>query len=214
VLAGIDRPFRCLSLTAARAQTPIPDVTPGSTQQDTTTQNCANGDVSACQSLTPSTSTSTTTTNGLSGGGAGSSLAFPSMTPGAPNAPMSVYRDDADGGDRTAGLRQRTPVSIKPQPLTEFQMLVAGSIGRIVPVYGADLFANVPDTFAPVQRLPVTPDYVIGPGDELLIRTWGQVTQNLHLTGDRSGSVYIPGGRVSRCRPAVQAIAGIPEGAI
>ena len=71
-------------------------------------------------------------------------------------------------------------------------MLVAGSIGRIVPVYGTDLFANVPDTFAPVQRLPVTPDYVIGPGDELLIRTWGQVSQNLHLTVDRSGSVYIP----------------------
>lgn len=71
-------------------------------------------------------------------------------------------------------------------------MLVAGSIGRIVPVYGRDLFANVPDTFAPVQRLPVTPDYVIGPGDELLIRTWGQVTQNLHLTVDRSGSVFIP----------------------
>ena len=81
---------------------------------------------------------------------------------------------------------------VKPQPLTEFQMLVAGAIGHIVPVYGADLFANVPDTFAPVQRLPVTPDYVIGPGDELLIRTWGQVTQNLHLTVDRSGSVYIP----------------------
>lgn len=71
-------------------------------------------------------------------------------------------------------------------------MLVAGSIGRIVPVYGVDLFDNVPDTFAPVQRLPVTPDYVIGPGDELLIRTWGQVTQNLQLTVDRSGSVYIP----------------------
>lgn len=71
-------------------------------------------------------------------------------------------------------------------------MLVAGSIGRIVPIYGADLFTNVPDTFAPVQRLPVTPEYVVGPGDELLIRTWGQVTQNLHLTVDRSGSVYIP----------------------
>ena len=81
---------------------------------------------------------------------------------------------------------------VKTQPLTEFQLLVAGSVGHIVPVYGADLFANVPDTFAPVQRLPVTPDYVIGPGDELLIRTWGQVTQNLHLTVDRSGSIYIP----------------------
>ncbi|WP_348263796.1 SLBB domain-containing protein [Telmatobacter sp. DSM 110680] len=106
---------------------------------------------------------------------------------------MSVYRDDADGIDRTAGLRQqRSSQPNKPQTLTEFQVLVAGSIGRIVPVYGAELFANVPDTFAPVQRLPVMPDYVVGPGDELLIRTWGQVTQNLHLTVDRSGSVYIP----------------------
>jgi protein involved in polysaccharide export with SLBB domain len=105
---------------------------------------------------------------------------------------MSVYRDNADGIDRTENLRERQLIPAKPRPLTEFQMLVAGSIGRIVPVYGADLFTNVPDTFAPTQRLPVTPDYVLGPGDELLIRTWGQVTQNLHLTVDRSGSVYIP----------------------
>lgn len=115
------------------------------------------------------------------------------MNPGSPNTPMSVYRDDADGMDRTAGLRQqRNTQPTKPHSLTEFQVMVAGSIGRIVPVYGAELFANVPDTFAPVQRLPVMPDYVIGPGDELLIRTWGQVTQNLHLTVDRSGSVYVP----------------------
>jgi polysaccharide export outer membrane protein len=115
------------------------------------------------------------------------------MNPGSPNAPMSVYRDDSDGMDRTAGLRQqRNTQPGKPQSLTEFQMLVAGSIGRIVPVYGAELFANVPDTFAPAQPLPVMPDYVIGLGDELLIRTCGQVTQNLHLTVDRSGSVYIP----------------------
>jgi protein involved in polysaccharide export with SLBB domain len=117
------------------------------------------------------------------------------MNPGSPNAPASIYRDDAEGMNRAEWLRQqRSQLQNvnKPQPLSEFQMLVAGSIGRIVPIYGADLFANVPDTFAPVQRLPVTPDYAIGPGDELLIRTWGQVTQNLHLTVDRSGSVYIP----------------------
>ena len=166
---------------------------PGSGQQDTNAQNCANGDVSACQSMTPSTSTNGST-NGLPGeGGVGSSWAFPNANPGSPNAPMSVYRDDAGGMNRMESqLRPRSPLPIKPQSLTEFQMLVAGSIGRIVPVYGADLFANVPDTFAPVQRLPVTPDYVIGPGDELLVRTWGQVTQNLHLTVDRSGSVYVP----------------------
>ena len=71
-------------------------------------------------------------------------------------------------------------------------MLVAGSVGRIVPIYGADLFVDVPDTFAPVERIPVTPTYVIGPGDELLIRAWGQLNQNLHLIVDRSGSIYIP----------------------
>ncbi|MGA8730767.1 MAG: SLBB domain-containing protein, partial [Terracidiphilus sp.] len=81
---------------------------------------------------------------------------------------------------------------MKQQPLTEFQMLVAGSVGRIVPIYGEDLFLDVPDTFAPVERIPVTPNYVIGPGDELLIRTWGQLSQNLHLVVDRTGSVYLP----------------------
>ncbi len=179
-----------LSLIAAKAQTQSPSQNPsGSQMPDSTTSNCENGDVSACQSLAPSTSNTTTG----SGGVGSSSWAFPNMSPGSPNTPMSVYRDDVDGMDRAAGLRQqRNAQPNKPQPLTEFQMLVAGSIGRIVPVYGAELFTNVPDTFAPVQRLPVMPDYVIGPGDELLIRTWGQVTQNLHLTVDRSGSVYIP----------------------
>jgi protein involved in polysaccharide export with SLBB domain len=174
-----------LSPSRARAQTEPSTQSPSSPQQDTT-QNCANGDLSACQTTTPST-------QGLPGEGVtGSTGAFPTINPGAPNAPMSVYRDDTDGMDRTAGLRQRPSMPVKPQSLTEFQILVAGSIGRIVPVYGADLFADVPDTFAPVQRLPVTPDYEIGPGDELLIRTWGQVTQNLHLTVDRSGSIYVP----------------------
>jgi protein involved in polysaccharide export with SLBB domain len=182
-----------LSLTAASAQTQTnPNLTPGSSQ-DSTMQNCANGDVSACQYLTPSTSTT-----GMPGGGsAGSSSAFgfPNTNPGSPNAPMSVYRDDADGinsADWARQQRSQLQYVNKPQPLSEFQMLVAGSVGRIVPVYGADLFGNVPDTFAPVQRLPITPDYAIGPGDELLIRTWGQVTQNLHLTVDRSGSIYVP----------------------
>ncbi len=176
-----------LCLTAARAQTEPPVVNPGIPQQGSTSSTCANGDVSACASTSPSVESAP-----FGDGSAGSSWSFPNMNPGAPNAPMSVYRDDADGIDRTAGLRLRSAGPVKPQPLTEFQMLVAGSIGRILPVYGAELFANVPDTFAPVQRLPVTPEYLIGPGDELLIRTWGQVTQNLHLTVDRSGSVYIP----------------------
>jgi protein involved in polysaccharide export with SLBB domain len=82
-----------------------------------------------------------------------------------------------------------------PQPLdspTEFQQTIANSLGRMLPIYGASLFRNPPSTFAPGNLVPVTPDYVVGPGDELLIQLWGQVTLNSRFTVDRTGSVYIP----------------------
>ncbi|HLY39671.1 MAG TPA: SLBB domain-containing protein [Terracidiphilus sp.] len=104
----------------------------------------------------------------------------------------AVYTDNAGGVGRSDEARPPRMSPVRPAPLTEFQMLVAASVGRIVPIYGADLFVNMPDTFAPVMHIPVTPEYVIGPGDQLLIRTWGQVNLNLHLVVDRSGSIYVP----------------------
>ena len=80
----------------------------------------------------------------------------------------------------------------RPSPPTEFQLLVRGSVGRLLPVYGDSLFQQVPTTFAPLREVNVTPDYVLGPGDQLLIRIWGQVNFNAHVTVDRSGSVYMP----------------------
>jgi polysaccharide export outer membrane protein len=90
-----------------------------------------------------------------------------------------------------------------PVQLTAYQRLVAASVGKVLPIYGANLFNNVPSTFAPVDRVPVTPEYLIGPGDELLIRLWGQVTLDGHFTVDRSGNVYLP--QVGTVR-----VAGIP----
>jgi protein involved in polysaccharide export with SLBB domain len=75
---------------------------------------------------------------------------------------------------------------------TEFQQLVANSVGKMLPIFGANLFRNPPSTFAPANIAPVTPDYVIGPGDELLIQSWGQVTTNGRFLVDRSGDVFIP----------------------
>lgn len=80
----------------------------------------------------------------------------------------------------------------RQQPPTEFQRIVAGTVGRMLPIYGADLFTNVPNTFAPVDRIPVTPEYVIGPGDEVMIRVWGQVSFNVRATVDRTGDIYLP----------------------
>jgi protein involved in polysaccharide export with SLBB domain len=98
-------------------------------------------------------------------------------------------------GNLTQAQRNAAALQNRPLPLdspTEFQQMVANSTGKMLPIYGAMLFRNPPSTFAPLNLVPVTPDYVVGPGDELLIQAWGQVTLNSRYTVDRSGSIYVP----------------------
>src|ERR1035437_2380581 len=82
--------------------------------------------------------------------------------------------------------------SARAGDLTDFQQMVLSSLGKALPIYGLSLFENVPTTFAPVDRVPVTADYVIGPGDEILIRAWGQIDLDVHTRVDRNGSIFRP----------------------
>lgn len=115
---------------------------------------------------------------------------------GSSNAPSanpplsSTIYSDFEQYSRPA--EQQTNTQLAPQPLTEFQKFVASSTGTILPIFGADLFDHVPSTFAPVDMAPVLPDYVVGPGDELRIRIWGQVNIQANLRVDRSGEIYLP----------------------
>jgi protein involved in polysaccharide export with SLBB domain len=81
---------------------------------------------------------------------------------------------------------------LPPQALTEFQKFIAGTTGEVLPIFGANLFQNAPSTFAPVDNAPVPPDYIIGPGDELRIRIWGQVNFDANVLVDRAGEINLP----------------------
>ncbi|MCU1321976.1 MAG: polysaccharide export protein [Acidobacteriaceae bacterium] len=71
--------------------------------------------------------------------------------------------------------------------------MVSATTGRQLPIFGASLFAgDVPSTFAPVDDIPVAPDYVIGPGDELRLQVWGQVNQEGSFVVDRTGAISVP----------------------
>lgn len=102
-------------------------------------------------------------------------------------------------GDQTStvpagqpGLEARQ-LPVAPEPDIEFQRFVASTLGYNLPIFGQNLFENVPSTFAPLDYVPVTPEYLIGPGDELLIRAWGQIDiTNYHAVVDRTGSIYLP----------------------
>lgn len=104
-------------------------------------------------------------------------------------------RNDSQTSDqqtRQSGPQTAATNTVAPAP-TQFQEMVRSTTGRLLPIFGADLFNGVPSTFAPVTDVPVSPGYLIGPGDELNLQLSGQVNQQLTLTVDRTGAVSIPG---------------------
>jgi protein involved in polysaccharide export with SLBB domain len=117
------------------------------------------------------------------------------VSPTIGNTPLQrQQRTGQPGGQimdpRTQQLLQ--PETQPPLERIEFQDFVAQSTGRDLPIFGSELFRNVPSTFAPVDNIPVTSDYVIGPGDEILIRAWGQLDVDYAALVDRTGTINIP----------------------
>ena len=87
-------------------------------------------------------------------------------------------------------MTQRAPE--KNGSAAEFQRFIEESSGQRLPVFGAEFFANAPNTFSPLSNAPVPADYVLGVGDELLIRGWGSIDIDYRATIDRNGLISIP----------------------
>jgi protein involved in polysaccharide export with SLBB domain len=75
---------------------------------------------------------------------------------------------------------------------TEFQIFAEDEAGHPLQVFGRKLFDEVPTTFAPLDRIPVPANYVVGPGDELLIHVWGKIDLDTRVTVDRNGQIFVP----------------------
>jgi protein involved in polysaccharide export with SLBB domain len=109
-----------------------------------------------------------------------------------PSRPGGNYSDTEQLNRFPSQNEQARQRRLQPQPLTEFQKFIASTTGQVLPVYGGDLFRQVPSTFAPVDLAPVPSDFLIGPGDELRIRIWGQLSFQANVRVDRSGNIYLP----------------------
>jgi protein involved in polysaccharide export with SLBB domain len=93
---------------------------------------------------------------------------------------------------RQAPVRSQPRQELASEPPTEFQRFIESTTGQILPIFGVQLFRSVPSTFAPLDLAPVPLDYRIGPGDELRIRVWGQVSFQVNVRVDRSGEIFLP----------------------
>ena len=122
----------------------------------------------------------------------------PGTQPGAGGAPTPGARSTFPGTDLQQRIREfefdqlREEVQAEQRERNEFQKFVMESTGRDLAIFGQNLFRTVPSTFAPVDNVPVTADYVIGPGDEIQIRAWGQIDVDFNAMVDREGAISVP----------------------
>lgn len=62
--------------------------------------------------------------------------------------------------------------------------------GQGLTQFGYDIFSR-PSRFDPSDLMPVGPDYLLGPGDELKVSIWGKVNTDVTVAIDRDGKVNL-----------------------
>jgi polysaccharide export outer membrane protein len=85
------------------------------------------------------------------------------------------------------------PAAATPAPASnDFDQFVQNTLGHSLPVFGRGLFQGAAGSFSPSNSIPVPADYIIGTGDDILIRAWGKIDIDVHVTVDRNGQIFIP----------------------
>jgi protein involved in polysaccharide export with SLBB domain len=58
--------------------------------------------------------------------------------------------------------------------------------------FGHEIFQPAPGMAQLLENIPVAPGYVIGPGDEIVVKMWGRVEGTQRATVDRDGKIFLP----------------------
>ena len=61
-----------------------------------------------------------------------------------------------------------------------------------LPAFGYNIFETSPTGFETSLNVPVPADYIVGPGDEIVITLWGETQLERTLTVNKEGNIYIP----------------------
>lgn len=76
--------------------------------------------------------------------------------------------------------------------MSDFERMVLQTLGVQLPVYARNLFQKPEAPFNVGDQGNVPADFVIGPGDDLIIRAWGSIELEYAVTVDRRGAIFIP----------------------
>ena len=118
-------------------------------------------------------------------GDAASQRSIQNPNPADPSARQGAQNEKAlDTAPRRADLPP-------PKP-GEFQKFVEAATGRLLPLFGSSFFTDNADSFSPVDNVPVSADYTVGPGDEIMLRAWGSIDVDYRTKVDRNGLLSLP----------------------
>jgi polysaccharide biosynthesis/export protein len=106
--------------------------------------------------------------------------------------------DDQERSDRRRSSDDQDEVSprstkpkIPPKP-GEFELYVAEKVGRPIPRFGSSLVLENAGAFVPPTTTAVPPNYVLNPGDTIILGLTGSVESNVTLTIDNEGKIFVP----------------------
>ncbi len=108
--------------------------------------------------------------------------------------------------EKMAGAINKSKDAIVPEPVIENkkeniiekpsiieELFPDESKTSFIRQFGYEIFRQPSSTFAPGDNVPVGPDYVVGPGDTLVVYVWGKLVQETFtLTVDRDGKISLP----------------------
>lgn len=139
------------------------------------------------QKLTTSPSSSTTTSTGSPASSNDSSTAeknspteratAPVLSPPPVDTLLSAIEKAMSNGDDVAGTESDKSQHFKTGELRQF---------------GYNFFRQGSDFFAPLTDIPVGPDYVVGPGDTIMVSAWGSLEGTYALEVNRNGEIQLP----------------------
>jgi len=109
------------------------------------------------------------------------------------------YDDRRGSNDRQMNNREmdnqeldnREPGNLVRRSASSKQSQAEYELANLQP-FGYDLFAGSPTTFAPVTDVPVPVDYVIGPGDTIVVQMYGKENSTDELVVSREGEIQFP----------------------
>ncbi len=107
-------------------------------------------------------------------------------------AKKEVQPADAEKEPSEEKIKAEEKEGVEKQKLTRKEELKEMVTPEDLEIFGHNLFDETPSTFAPIQAVPVSNDYIIGPGDEIIVNMWGRLDESYSLEVNNEGVLNFP----------------------